>query len=395
MQNAKCTNGKRTDFLDEKVSGLALRVTPAGTKSWTVRYARRSDGKRQRVTIGSYPAFSLNDARTEALEILAQVARGGDPAKERKRPDASRPRTFGELAELYLKHHASRKRSGNEDERQLRADVLPVLEGEPLDAVTRADIAGILNTIVARGAPIRANRVFATIRKLFHWAIENGHLESTPIARMKPPSKERSRDRVLSPAEIRAFWRRTVARTPMDWQMRALLRICLATGQRIGEVSGAMRCELDFSRAEWLISGDRAKNGLPHLVPLSPLALRLFKRAAARSVHDELVLPSAPTGSVITKSAPSKAMRRSAEIYAFAKAATPHDLRRTCGSGIVSLGFPRLIMDKCLNHISGDRSVSAVYDRYAYAREKRGALDAWAYHLCEIVGGVREAEEGE
>ena len=385
VQSAKSGEAGRTDFPDQKVVGLVLRVTHAGSKSWAVRYRRKSDGKRQRVTIGSYPQFSLSDARTGALEILSQAARGEDPAKEKKRPSGGRPRTFGELAERYIETYAAKKLSGKEDERQLRADILPQLEGEPLESIQRADIAAIINAIVARGSPIQANRTFSCVRKVFNWGIEAGLSEVMPIARMKPPSKEKSRERVLSPAEIRIFWRRTISQTAMDWQMRALLRICLVTGQRISEVAGARTDELDFERAEWLISGDRAKNGVPHLVPLSPLAARLFQKAAKRSWHDLLILPSTPTDEAMTKSSPSKAMRRAADIYGFSKPATPHDLRRTCGSGIVSLSFPRAIMDKVLNHISGNRSIGAVYDRYEYASEKRAALTAWAGRLTEII----------
>ena len=72
---------QRAEFRDGHTRGLVLRVTPNGVKTWAVLYRRRSDARKRRYTIGSYPAFSLTDARNRAQEILAAVARGDDPAR--------------------------------------------------------------------------------------------------------------------------------------------------------------------------------------------------------------------------------------------------------------------------------------------------------------------------
>src|ERR1700680_4050725 len=65
------------------VRGLALRISPAGTKTWTLRYRTR-DGEQRRQTIGGYPGVGLADARSAAEVVLGKVAGGGDPAKERR-----------------------------------------------------------------------------------------------------------------------------------------------------------------------------------------------------------------------------------------------------------------------------------------------------------------------
>jgi integrase len=391
VAGCRAIEGQRTDYPDDKVKGLTLRVTPAGSKSWSLRYRRQSDGKRQRLTIGDYPAFSLYEARSEARAILGDVARGDDPAKLKKRPDASKPRTFGELAARYITGHAAQKKSGKEDERILAKDVLPALEGEPLGSIERADIAAILDTIMARGSPVAANRTLSAVRKVFNWGMEKGLIAATPLVRMKPAAKEASRERVLSADEIVTFWRRLVAKARMDWEMRLLLRLCLVTGQRISVIAGASRDEMHFADAEWHISGARMKNGLPHIAPLSPLALRLFEKAATRSRHKPLLLPSRLTGRAFLKSAPSQAMRRELARLGLKQAATPHDLRRTVGTGLGRLGYSRLIQDKVLAHVTGDRSVAAIYDRYEYIKEKREALDAWAAHLEKLLFAPKAA----
>ncbi len=386
VDSVKPDKGKRVEYPDSKIEGLALRVSIAGTKSWSLRYRRKSDGKRRRITIAAYPSISLADARDEAMKIMGEVVRRKDPAKDRRRSGPGKPRTFGELADRYLANHASSKRSGFKDRQILEKDVLPQLEGEPLDEIERAEITAILDAIVARGAPIQANRTFEIIRKIFNWAIEKGFMNSSPVFRMKPPAKKRSRDRTLTPEEIRSFWRRLIAKAHMGWETRTILKLCLITGQRVDEVAGAQQSELDLAKAEWRLPGERVKNGSAHVIPLSPLAVLLFRKALWRAAGNSFVFPSPYTDTYVTGGAVARAMRRSRKVFGFAREATPHDLRRTLASGLGELGVPRLVQDKVLNHVSADRStISGIYDRHSYMREKREALEAWAEHLRSLI----------
>ena len=62
-----------------------------------------------------------------------------------------------------------------------------------------------------------------------------------------------------------------------------------------------------------------------------------------------------------------------------------HDLRRTCGTNITGMGFPRFIMDRVLGHV--EPGVGRRYDRHDYLREKKAALGAWGQRLHEIISG--------
>jgi integrase len=392
IQSAKCDDGRRKDYPDNKVKGLELRVTAAGAKSWSLRYRRKSDGKLRRVTIGEYPVFSLSDARTEALRIKGEVAQRKDPAKLARRPNSGKPRTFGELAERYLTTHAAQKRTGFKDRQMLEKNVLPDLEGEPLETIERADITAILDRMIARGAAIQANRTFEVIRKVFNWGIEKGLSDAAPTFRMKAPSKAQSRDRVLSEKEIKIFWRRIIFAANMNWSTRTVLKLLLLTGQRVSEVAGIPRSEINYEKCEWHLPAERSKNNTANITPLSPLAVRLLKKAFARSDHAELAFPSPANDGPLINSSIARAMKRSEAVFGFDRPATPHDLRRTLASGLGELGFPRLVQDKILNHVSADRStISGVYDRYSYLKEKREALEAWADHLQAIVFGKPRA----
>src|SRR5262249_34940804 len=147
--------------------------------------------------------------------------------------------------------------------------------------------------VVARGSPIQANRTFEIVRGLYNWALGAGLVETTPCIGLKAPSQETSRERTLSPDEIRRF-SHGFAHAKMSWQPAQILRLCTVTAQRVSEVARACASELDFTEREWRLPGDRVKNGNAHSVPLSPLATELFKEAIARrrQRNNPFVFPS-------------------------------------------------------------------------------------------------------
>ena len=116
----------RTDYFDDVVTGLCLRVTPSGVKSWAVLY--RFGGRLRRLTLKRYPTFLLADARKGARQALIEVGIGRDPASAKS--DARSARTFNDLADLYIERYArARKKSWKDDARQLRVFCVP--GGEP------------------------------------------------------------------------------------------------------------------------------------------------------------------------------------------------------------------------------------------------------------------------
>src|SRR5262245_31126458 len=250
--HAKALGEAQTDYFDETVPGLALRVTSRGTKAWTFLHGI----PRQRVTLGRYPALSLAGARAAAIEA---------------REGRTTVMTVS-LAEVYIKSKGS-YRSAKEIELRLRKDVLPIIGHIPLRELHRRDITRVLDA--KSSAPIAARRAFEDMRAMIRWAVARGDLDHNPIDGMKGPPQSKPRERVLSDDEIRQLWHRLQELGSVG---RAI-KFALVTGQRICEVTGMTSDELDLKRGLWNIPGSRTKNGHPHSVPLSPLALRIIKEA--------------------------------------------------------------------------------------------------------------------
>jgi integrase len=191
---------------------------------------------------------------------------------------------------------------------------------------------------------------------------------------------------VLNAQEIAVLWRALdKPELAMSPAIRLALKLQLVTAQRKGrEIIAAEWSEFELDERVWTIPAEKTKNGMPHRVPLSPLALAILDEIATVTGRDgRWLFPSPKTGKAITGSAVDHAMRNNREVLGTGNA-TPHDLRRTAASHMTSIGISRLVVSKVLNH--AEPGITAVYDRHSYDIEKRAALAAWAVRIEEIIG---------
>ena len=383
--------------------GFGIRVSPTRGKkpcgkAWVWVY--RFEGRPRRMTFGTYPKLGLADARLKLAEARKLLEGGVDPGRvEAQQRKAERTaETIVELAEAYLEKWARpRKRSAAEDERILRKDVISEWGPRKAKDIARRDVIALLDAIVDRGSPIAANRTLAVIRRMFGWALSRDIVPASPCVAVAAPAKENRRDRVLSTDEIASLWH-ALGRSDLGISpsIRLALKLQLLTAQRKGEIIGAEWSEFDLQEGVWTIPATKSKNGMPHRVPLSPLARALLDEIETatgkrpdpgRDSPPRWLFPSPRLGRAITGPAVDHAMRNNRDVIG-AGEATPHDLRRTAASHMTSIGISRLVVSKILNH--AEPGVTAVYDRHSYDAEKRAALAAWGTRLEEIIGARPE-----
>jgi integrase len=408
VRNLKAPTSGRLEVWDKLLPGFGLRVTEHNTRTWFIMYRIGfGEGRKQRrYRIGDAKIMSLADARQAAREALSKVERGIDPAAARVhvRGATVNPDCFAAVAEAYLHRYVkknTRPSTYRETKRILDVDVIPVWGAKPVASIGRRDVDELLDTIADRGAEVQANRVLARLRTLFNWAVEKDCLTASPVVRMKPPTKERARERFLSNDEIRWFWQAT---GKLGWPFGPLFRVLLVTAQRRDEVASIAWSELAYDRRVWTIPREKAKNDRAHNVPLSQLALEIISDLP--EVDKDLVFTTADE-------AGSKGSRPKRPVSGFSRAKARvdklmnelrrqelrlpegedgieewilHDLRRTAATGMAALGIAPHVVDKILNHVSGTiRGVAAVYNRFAYEPERAAALEAWGSSIENLV----------
>ena len=362
---------RQVDYWDIVQKNFGVRVSPAGRKTFIVRY--RSTGRHRRMSLGLYPTVALADARRHARQVLGEVASNEDPAQARQ--DARRAPSFESLAALYLEKHARvRKKSWRQDRRVIENELLPNWRTLRASEIRRRDVRELVEAIAERPAPIAANRTRALISKIFNWGISREMVESNPCAQLERPAAEGRRDRVLTDTEIRTFW------TGLDHEplaITAAFRLRLVTAQRGAEVHNLRWTDLDLDNRWWTVPASDAKNGLPHRVPLNDLAMEILTPLRDHMDGDASVSMYVLAGARGPKQRAAVSRRLGLDDF------RGHDLRRTAASRMASAGVPRLVIAKVLNHV--EQGVTAVYDRHSYDGEKRAALDTWARDLMTIL----------
>jgi integrase len=413
-QHAKANGAVQADFYDEDTTGLVFRVSAAGKRTWTFIYTSPLDGKRVRLALGTYPATSLGRARERATDARKLVEEGKDPKREQAAEEAVQ--TVSDLVENYLvRDKTAKRRSVDEIARRLRKNVSGRdAEGKTLSGASKGcigdvrlsdlnklDITKCINAIVSRGAKIEANRVFEDLRAMVRWAKAQGYLNDNLMEGREKPTETVERDRFLSAEEIRTVWN-ALPNSDMRESTRRIVRLCLITGQRVGEVAGMTLGELSADMNVWTIPPERAKNGKEHKVPISDMARAIIREQIAEvrvlSERKKRPIPSVifagPGGKAsVTAAAVAKAIKRQ-EIVKRGEATilgiepwTAHDLRRTAATHMEEIGISPFIIAHLLNHISITKAniTSKIYARYDYYSEKRESIDLWNDRLNAII----------
>lgn len=287
------------DLRDTEVPGFILRVNPSGRMTFVVQYAR---GKR--VTLGRADSLPPADARDMARAIIADYARGIDPAEERKK--AKMP-TFNEFLDdtygPWLKEH---RKSGEATLRMLKSSFSVDLGTMPLDEINAFAVerwrTKRLKAGTARASLNRyTNALGAALTRAFDWGI----IPSQPLrGRLKPlkidskpkvryltdDEEQRLRDALAARDEgmrtQRASanrWRATRGYDPLpdladtygDHLTPAVL-LAINTGLRRAELFGLMWENVDLNGA--MLTVVNTKSGHTRYVPLNAEALETLRR---------------------------------------------------------------------------------------------------------------------
>ena len=368
--------------------GLMLIVHPSGKKVWALRYRYR--GVPAKYTLGDYPVISLARARQKAIAALADLDRGIDP---REKP-AEGADAVTAVAEEWLKRKVAGTRTAHEVERMLRKEIVEPWKKKRVSEIEKPHVLRVLDAIVDRGAPVTANRVLSIMKRWFGWAKERGYIETSPVADIKRPTVEKSRDRVLSEDEVRAVW--TAAGT-LDYPHGPYLRMVILTAQRRTEVAAMRWSHIDEDKALWTLPAESTKAGRVHDVPLSSAAMDILKG-----------LPRFANGDyVFTHNGGGRHMRTYYEAKQAVDAAiagaklarwTIHDLRRSAATLMAGHGVLPHILSAILGHSAAaavstmpSSTVTKIYNRYAYLEERRQALEAWAQYVVSLERGKKAA----
>jgi integrase len=360
---------------DEKVKPLCIRVLPNGTKTFFYVYSFCSRTRWYRIgplTIG------IKEARRQAVQLIARVARDEDP--QAKRMAERGAGTFAELHQRYLEEWAKRhNKSWQQADRLIRVYVLKKWAKLSANHISRADVRQLFNSLSE--TPNQANKVKDAVSAVFTWAAKQDVVTTNPCKGIDN-NPTGSRDRILSDSEVPVFWR---ACDEVDPVKSRALKTVLLTGARPGEVAH-MRYEHIRDGGWWTMPGQPlpelgwpgVKNASTHRIWLTAKVIELIGDVDARS---GFVFVNERNNAIDDLDAAMREISRRLD----PPAVWAHDLRRTFGSKVTGRGHGREAMDRILNHRK--RSVTDTYDRHDYAERDRRIMEDVTKAFMELIEG--------
>lgn len=394
---------KPTEYYDshEKSTGLILRLSKAGTKTFAYRYD--VGDKKKRITLGKFPGLSLSAAREKVQKLKVDINDGKDPQAEkvkRKREREVRPITLKEVIDHYKEKHLPRLKQSTQADYKNR--IKHILKGEgsksktqkrgldpaqPIKDIKRYQVIDFLESI-ATTAPVQAQRLQAILSGVFKFALNRGWVDKNLASNINLAGKRKNRrkkwqNKAFEDDEIEMLW---FAFNGYSEPTGSLLKMLLILGQRAGETRKMKWSDIDPKKQIWRIPATDTKNGLEHDVPLNQLAFNVLDDMKDLNGDKSYVFASP-----VSKDDPighfQKAAQRIRERNEILKDFNIHSLRTTVATQLAQLGTPPQVLSKILNHKKpGEGSIiTAIYNKYDYDEEKKSALQNWSNKLISII----------
>jgi integrase len=365
--------------------GFGIRVAPTGVKTWIYRY--KINGKTDKLTLGHYPTMSLANAKKRFAELSGLRREGHNPKEIIEQEEQKENNTVAKLVQAWYSGYAEKFRKKHPQiKRQINVDIIPLLGSIPLEKIQTLDIAKALDTIVARGAPVHANRVLSTIKQAFNYGVSRGNLPYNPASSIRARDiggTEKPRERFLSMDEIKKVWLfLDNEKSKMTLHTKSAVKIILLTGVRTAELRLAQWDEINLEESLWTIPAEYCKSGVSVKIHLSPQVKGILNEL--KKVCDTgHVIYGIDNNTPLSENALTRAINRIQDRVGIPHW-TPHDLRRTFATQLgETLRIDPVVIEKCLAHKMP--RIMATYNKNEMLLERKEALDKWAHYVENFV----------
>lgn len=330
---------------DDKVDGLAVRITKAGASSFVFR--RQVHGQLVNITLGKTNGMTVDAARRAVLQLNGDTAAGRNIRAERKTVRAAaakKPQTLADAFDAF-KVARDRRPSTRIDHDFLWRDYVPAaLKRKPAMEIEAEDIEAAKAAAMKKGRARTAGKLVVFLGAVLKAA---GRKNDNPAAGVARPEPNR-RTRRLNKEELAAVLRLLEDRRGQFWP--DFVALALMTGARRGALQAMRWSDLHLHDAVWTVPATWSKNGRELAIALPAKAVDILK-ARRETMMGPWVWPSddAKSGHVTEPRKPLERLLKAAGVEA---KLSMHDLRRTVGSRLAMTGANAATISAALGHLS-------------------------------------------
>ena len=320
VKTASCAPGQdRREWWDAISTGLVLRVTENGVKTWYAIFRSPVTNKQTKLRLGDVKltdasnGLTLAQARSENIAVQNDVSAGRDPrierekaqALERARLEAERAErsqaTFKALTDEYVtEKQGLRPGTIKSYKSALDHEILPALGNKLAREITALDFEVIVERVTKRGKKARARTVKTALGSIWGWARRTAKWRALGVTRdlvaeINPEltTKGEPRKRKLTDDELRELWG-AVDASNLGLPTKIAFKLTILLGERSTELIHAPWSEiadLDSDNPRWALPAQRNKGKADKVLPLPPMVATLLRELRAHTGKTPWLIP--------------------------------------------------------------------------------------------------------
>ncbi|UHC82751.1 site-specific integrase [Pseudomonas sp. NIBR-H-19] len=369
--NSLAVEAKAYRVHDTIQPGFFIRVLPSGHRSYMVTW-----GRNKNATLGRVGVLTLEQARTEAAQYLADAHAHGEPlAIKQGRQGASLPSLRDFIHDTYLPWFMAHHR-GHDKTKHTLDNNFGAIRAQRIDAITGRDLEQIRTAWLQAGnKPATVNRKMGTISGVFTRAVEWGLVEVHPMDKVKAlkvdskgsvryladdeskrlrAAMDARQDEARTERDSANTWRLNRGKEPMASLMeqqltdhlKPMVLVSLNTGMRRGELFDLNWSAVNFTTKTLTVEGDRTKTGETRHIPMNKETLATLEAWKKQGTGSGFVFPSQTGGRLDDVKTAWRGLLERAEVTGFRW----HDMRHDFASRLVMAGVPLNTVRELLGH---------------------------------------------
>lgn len=387
VQQAK-TKEKEFNLVDG--NGLALRIKPNGSKLWIFNYYRPYTKKRTSLSLGTYPAVTLAEARKKRTEAKELLAKDIDPKEYRDEQSRVSEKAHNNTLEYIASQWLDVKKVDisadhvTDTWRSLELHIFPYLGNVPIHKITAIKAIDTIKPIAAKGSLETVKRLCQRLNEIMIFAVNTGTIQSNPLAGISKAFQKPAKQHLptLRPEELPLLLR-TLSTASIKYTTRCLIEWQLHTMVRPSEAAGTRWGEINLETGIWHIPPERMKRRKEHIVPLSSQCLGLLELMKPISGRSQFVFPSDRDPKKHTNpQTANTALKR----MGFDKKLVAHGMRSLASTILNEEGFDADVIEAALAHI-GNNEVRNAYNRANYLERRKPVMNWWSEHIEKAATG--------
>lgn len=380
---------KTTKIIPDR-DGLYISCGLKGKLTWVFRY--RFEGDQKRMTMGTYPEYSLDEAREKLTAARRKLMDGIDP----KLPEVEIKEkvTLADCTQKWLNIKVPTLKPKTQSQYKSTARIYLLDKNFNVDVQTaeREEWIRYFDNVAEKTSRVNAGQVLKLVKTVLRWSRSRSYIKTSSVLDFEISAvgdKPKQGQRNLQMHEVGLLWA-LINKSRATPAIKSCTKLLLIFGARNGEIREAPRSEFDLERGIWTLPPERSKNGKELRRPIPEKAKAIIQDLDDTYGENGFLIPGAHLGTSVTHAALRKYVIRlrlkMLDVEKGIRAFTPHDFRRTISTRLSEQGILPHVTEKMLGHELG--GIMAVYNKHDWIDDQLKAYELW----CKMISEAAQKE---